>query len=73
MTAAWLEGMRRYLDRRFADAEVSVYDYALGCVSHGVMVKTPDGRKHYVAVMADDAPMDVGDCLEDGMRSWRVR
>ena len=69
MTAAWLEGMRRYIERRFEGSEVSVYDYALGDVFHGVMLKESDGRKHFIAVMPDDWPKDIADSLEDGMRA----
>ena len=72
MTAAWLVGMQRYCERRFAGSEVCTS--SLDCdVFHGIVVKTPDGRRYAVRVEPDDAPMDVGDCLEDAMRSWRVR
>ena len=72
MTAAWLEGMRRYCERRFEDVVVDVSVRDLGAF-HRIRVRMPNGWQHAVAVEANDSPKDVADHLEAAIKAMRLR
>jgi hypothetical protein len=72
MIPAWLLGMQRHCQRRFADCEVDVSVRDMGAFC-GVMVKQRDGWRHTVAVCSDDSPRDVADSLEKAVMARRMR